>query len=349
MSRHFRLICITLIISVITLNCCTPTKTSVTSSNTFLDEYNIIILVADGVGNCYYVIEEYLEGFGANITTVGLYKTIRTCNNKGEAKYLTANITISEINEITDYDAIVVPSGGYWGSMMRQTQVKDLISHAYKEGLIIASFCVGTVILAVADILDGINVLSHENVNEDVIESGANIITDATTISDSRIITADKGGGLAGGGYNAAPIYEFCLAIAKALLGYSYIKNTDVQSLGEGKYSIDVETQTPNLPIDDYNPEIDVISASSYDISKEESYGETIILTEDEENIYTGELEIQEDGKYTLNLEVKDTVGNLEIIRDISTITIGNPVPAWEFLILLLSLFVFSNLGKRKF
>lgn len=308
-----------------------------------------MILIADGVGNCYYVIEEYLKVFGANITTVGLTKTVRTCNNKGEAKYLTANITILEINEITDYDAIVVPSGGYWAAMTIQTQVIDLISNAYKEGLIIASFCVGTVILAIADILDGINVLCHENVKKYVKESGANIVTDVTTTSDSRIITADKGGGLTGGGYTAAPIYEFCIAIAKGLLGYSYIKNTNVQSLGGGKYSIDVETHIPNLPIDEYNPQINAIYASTDDISKKELDIETIILTEDEENIYSGELDIQENGIYTLNLKVKDTLGNLEIIRDVTTITMENPVPAWELLLLLLSLIAYHISRKRYF
>ena len=119
--------------------------------------------------------------------------------------------------------------------------------------------------------------------------------------------------------------------------------------MGEEKYSIDVETHIPNLPIDEYNPEINVIYASKDDISEEEPYIETIVLTEDEENIYTGELDIREDGIYTLNLKVKDTFGNLEIIRDVTTISMGKSVPAWEISLLLLSLIGFHIFGKREY
>lgn len=64
LARLVRLSFLFSVTSVIILNCCTSPETSIASSNTFLDKYNIMILVTDGVGNCYYVIEEYLEGFG---------------------------------------------------------------------------------------------------------------------------------------------------------------------------------------------------------------------------------------------------------------------------------------------
>jgi putative intracellular protease/amidase len=153
MNQRSKSLFLGLIVSIITFSHCVSPISSEMTSDTILNGFNVMIIVANSVGNCYYDIEEYLENFGANVATVGGTKTVMTCGNKGENRLLTANLTISEINNITEYDAIVVPSGGYWGAMINQKPLLDLLSEAYEEGLIIASFCVGTAILGAAGII----------------------------------------------------------------------------------------------------------------------------------------------------------------------------------------------------
>ena len=77
----------------------------------------------------------------------------------------------------------------------------------------------------------------------------------------------DKGGGLEVGGYNAASLFEFYVAIVKELLGHSFARTTGKKSLGGGKYSIETETQVLDILLPDRSSKISIVSAFLYNIA----------------------------------------------------------------------------------
>ncbi|MFX0207681.1 MAG: DJ-1/PfpI family protein, partial [Candidatus Hodarchaeota archaeon] len=185
-----------------------------------LNDISILSLIADGVGNTYFTVKDQFEEWGWDVTTVGLKDNHTGCPNK-EPILITSDILVSEINNISQYDCVFIASGAQHHILRGDQSVLDLINASYNEGLVISAICVSTVVLADADIINGIKVVGHPLYAYDIEVAGGIFELHAKVISDKRIITGGRGGGPNGGGDLSAPTYELCVAIAKEILGYS--------------------------------------------------------------------------------------------------------------------------------
>ena len=142
------------------------------------------------------------------------YTTLSSCSRE-DPLIIQTDFLIQDVDMgiISQYNVIFVPSGGHWDHLSTFEGTSNLISSAYAAGLIIASLCIGKVVLAKSGILNGIQIAYDSNAWTYMDDSGAIMIQQEVVI-DRRIITGGPGGGLTGGGASVAPTIEVCEAIA---------------------------------------------------------------------------------------------------------------------------------------
>ncbi|MFW9995506.1 MAG: DJ-1/PfpI family protein [Candidatus Odinarchaeota archaeon] len=321
-----------------------------------ITDIDVLVLVANGVGESYFINKEQLESWGCNTITVncGLTENVVYCPNQ-EPRPITTDILISEIEDITDYDCVLIPSGGHWSILSANHEVRELISVAHDEGLIVASICVGLAVVASADIINGTKVAGHPNANAAVNAAGG-IIVYSRVVSDDRVVTAGSGGG-PGIGASAAPNQEFCLALVKEVLGYSYSVNTEIEKLSGGEetgYSINVKTTDLaefKNSLNASSSEIYRVNAILYDVSDETnvSFIQNIELKDnDNDSTYNGTFNGLERGKYRVDVEIRDIIGNMEVIRNALTFSAGAAVSGWELPTFIAGTALFSCMSKDR-
>jgi putative intracellular protease/amidase len=181
----------------------------------------VLILVAGGVGITYYHAKDKFESWGWDVDTAGVSSSVVSCPRQNpqviDAEFLISEVSLTKLQE---YDCIFIPSGGHWDGLSSYQPTLDLIFRAYHSGLIISSLCIGIVVLARANIIDGIRIANSPNSITYVEEAGGIMVED-TVVTDKRIVTGGTGGGLYGGGASVAPTNETCEAIAIAINDYN--------------------------------------------------------------------------------------------------------------------------------
>jgi len=314
-----------------------PVRTEVERSkfNRVLDGYNVLVFAADGVGNSYFVIKNEMEALGATVTTIGLSRFHTSCSNVEDPVLIETSTTIKDFDIVTikDYEALIIPSGGYWFSMLIQDTLMEFIEFAYENDLLIASLCIGMIILSGTSIVEGVRMVAHDIATTYLQEAGADMEYYARVVYDHGIVSGGIGGGLDGGRYLSAPHKDLCLTLARRILNYSYMSTADLVKEGSN-YSIilgmnDVEEVTNE------NSNISKVETKIYDTNN------TLVNTIDlrlEDSSYKGEITGLENGKYTIRIVVKTTDEIIEISRDLLSITIGNTISGYEFLPSFLSL-----------
>ena len=286
---------------------------------------NILSLIADGVGNTYFTVKDQFEEWGWSVTTAGLEENHTGCLNKDPIT-ITSDILISAIENISQYDCVFIASGAQHHILREDPSVLNLIRNAYNEGLVISTLCVSTVILADADIINGTKVVGASLYYYDIKEAGGIFDSNAEVVSDKRVITGGRGGGPTGGGDLFAPTNELCTAIAKELLGYSYVLNTSLTPLtGSSTTNFLFTVETTNLteiPI-----EINSSGISQVNILIYKKYGNNLTLIKELElvksnSIYQGHFSDLNEGDYVITIEVKNVDNCIEIVRNAATFTI---------------------------
>ena len=192
---------------------------------------NVLIFAANHVGNSYFVLKEQMESLGATVTTIGLADIHTSCGNVETPVSINTNTTISNFDRetIKDYKALIIPSGGYWESMLMQDNLFEFIEFSYENNLLIASICIGMVILSETSIIDGVSMVAHGTAIPYLTDAGAEIEYGSVVISDENIISGGAGGGFTGGRYLGAPNEELCHTIARRILDYSYLSNLKIK------------------------------------------------------------------------------------------------------------------------
>ncbi|MFW9997840.1 MAG: DJ-1/PfpI family protein, partial [Candidatus Odinarchaeota archaeon] len=275
------------------------------------------ILVFLGVG---YAYEQY-EYLRSKITSWG--GVIKTAGSLDPAvsydrKEVSVNFLISDLdsNDISDYDCIYVPGGGYGNSYLNDEHIKSLVQAAYDSNIWIIGQCAGTRILAKADILNGTRIAGYSGYTYDYSQAGALYDPQASVVVEGKIITAT----------NLAS-QELAYRVADEL-GHFFqfnwkITRTDSQNPEQG-YTIIITT-----------PDYDEITAlwvnvSVLDESNQKSLVNSITiwkeLNETSTKEFTGEIGILEDGKYTVDVKVEINYGKYFYREDIKEFSI--PVSA---------------------
>ncbi|MFW9794886.1 MAG: hypothetical protein ACFFEE_11315 [Candidatus Thorarchaeota archaeon] len=207
------------------------------------------------------------------------------------------------------------------------------ISDAFNLGLIVASICTGTRMVAEAnDIVNGCKVVDFTLSSPQMMDAGATPILGVEAVADGRIITGGRGGGTTGGGYLEAPTSEVIAEIVREILGLSRITETYISpETGAAGTSFSVSVMTDNLNETLGNllsTSIEDVTAYIYTSDNRTLVDEVELLDEDVDGNYTGTFNGLEDGDYIVDVEIEDSNDTLEVCREVMTLSVGlEPTP----------------------
>ncbi len=294
-------------------------------------DIKVLILVTDGFGWNYFDAKDCLELWGVNVTTVAyaLDYDIDSCFNR-EPRPITTDFLMSEMTPdiVQEFDCLLVTSGGHWASLIASETVLDFISDAYDQGLLVASICTGTRVVAEANgIVNGCKVIEFSLSMGQMASAGATLVYGMESITDGHIITGGRGGGTGGGGWLEAPTSEVCAEIVRQVLGLSRVTNSLISpARGPSGTNFTIEANIDNL-----NKSLGEILSTTIEKVTAQIYGlgnrtliDTIELTDnDQDGNYTGYFLGLEDGEYVVDFEAEDSNSTLEIVREFDTFSVG--------------------------
>ncbi|MFX1510225.1 MAG: DJ-1/PfpI family protein [Promethearchaeota archaeon] len=313
---------IVFLLSLLTLSCCVGITPFQVSSQT-INDVHVLFIVSDGFGWSYFTAQDYFDAWGVQTTTIALAldTTVSACHNRPPREII-ADMLIQnfDVNTLSTYDCVFIPAGGNWPSLIASLTIRDLIANAHAQGLIVATFCIGNVVVASAgSICAGTKVASFSMSNDEMLTAGANIVENVRLVYDNRIITGSQGGGPTGGGYDVAPIYEACAMVVKAALHQSYAESVNITPTG-ADYTISVITTDPASTLPGINSTaINTVRAQVYSTANPITPVSTLNLV-GSGNTYTGAISGLTGGPYRIDVEVRDTDDVLEVIRNVATV-----------------------------
>ena len=152
---------------------------------------------------------DLLRRAGVQVLSVGVNgKTVYGGHGIG----IEADIELSEM-DLTDLEMIILPGGlGGVASVRASEKAMEALKFAWENGKFVAAICAGPTVLADLGITDGKNATCYPG-----CESGmgsANMIADAASVRDGRLIT----------GTSAGCAVKFGLALVEALRGEAVAK-----------------------------------------------------------------------------------------------------------------------------
>jgi putative intracellular protease/amidase len=297
-----------------------------------VSDVKVLLILRDGFGWNYFDAKETLESWGVNVTTVAHSSDydISSCTNR-DPRPIVADLLISEMTPemVQQFDCLLVTSGGHWNSMIGSSTVLNFISDAYDLGLIVASICTGTRVMAEAnDIVNGSKVVSFTLSSPQMTDAGATTIWGMEAVADRHIITGGRGGGPSAGGWEEAPTSEVCAEIVREVLGLSRVTDATISPLsGEvgTNFSISVMIDNLNETLGEVlSTGIEEIAAYVYSGDNRTLVGEVALSDADHDGNYTGAFTGLENSDYILDVEVEDSNETLEVCRDVLSFSVDS-------------------------
>ncbi|MFX0087523.1 MAG: DJ-1/PfpI family protein [Candidatus Hodarchaeota archaeon] len=310
-------------------------------------DLKVLMIVDNAFGYTYFLVKNYLESWGINVITASATgsKLVTGCYNQ-PPNSTTADILISDITNITEYDAIHIPSGGHWKSLIGKTEVLDLIKQAYNNQVIVSALCIGLKVLAKAEIIKNVRMCGHPLAQADVTLAEG-IYMDERVVVDQRIISGGFGGGVRR--YDEAPNFEMSYMLTKNMLGYSPFTDLEINAT---KDNIGIKVSLNNM--DPFNEIVD----NAYNLTdvhlnfrttdKENLLVKSYLLV----NTGTGfEKNIQDldEGKYSIELAFEDKNGCLEFYPNLMIVdTRSNKIPGFTIFLGFITIFMIAFYRKRQ-
>lgn len=327
--KHTAIPLISLIILVSVLSVPVLMPTSVGQE---ISDINVMMLISDGFGWNYFDAKEILESWGVNVTTLAnsLDTDVPSCYNK-EPRGTTADLLLNSVeNEIlAQFDVLFIPAGGQWNDLIQSARVLDFIEYAHSSGLIIATVCIGNMVLAKTNgVVNGSSVVSYLYTNLEMVGAGATIRTGYRTVIDNRFITGSTGGGVYEG-YETAPTEEVCLAVVREALGYSFEQSASIAPLTGPSGTIftitaqitDLDNQPVSIVTNNQN--ISEVNARIYAKDNRTLVDIIELLDEDSDGVYSGDYVALTNGEFIVDIEIEDTRYTLEIERESASFSVG--------------------------
>jgi hypothetical protein len=129
------------------------------------------------INNSTYNIREQLEGFGWNITTAWILPAVPRCAYSISVglDYYPSDLLVTEVENITDYDVLcLLPNASFSQYLYDYSpEAVALVREAADSGLIVAAWCKAVRILAAADVIDGLQVTGHADMQAAYEAAGA--------------------------------------------------------------------------------------------------------------------------------------------------------------------------------
>lgn len=100
-----------------------------------------------------------------------------------------ADKKINEVNNILDYDAIVIPGGMPGSTLLRDNKkIIEFYQTMYNSGKLVAAICAAPIVLSVAGITDDKEVTSYPGFDKEINYKNYN--SDKAVVIDKNVITA---------------------------------------------------------------------------------------------------------------------------------------------------------------
>jgi putative intracellular protease/amidase len=309
-----------------------------------VSDVKVLIVIADFFGWNYFDAKDCLEAWGVNVTTAAhsLDYEIASCTNR-EPRPVIADLLLSEMTPImiSEFDCLLMTSGGHWASMIASQTVMDFISDAYDLGLTVASICTGTRMVSEANaIVNGSKVVSYTLSSPQMLEAGATPVWGMEAVADGQIITGGRGGGPTGGGYLEAPTSEVCAEIVREALGLSRVTDISLspeRGMAGTNFSIRASINNLNDTLGDIlSTGITKVTAQIYGHGNRTLIDSIELVDNDHDGNYTGHFIAQTNGDYAIDIEVEDTNETLEVQKELEVFT-TRPIPTEPIDILMVS------------
>lgn len=301
-----------------------------------VSEMKVMIVLMDGFGWNYFDAKDILESYGVNVTTVAyaLDYDIDSCYNRAP-RPITADLLLSEMTPemVQQFHCLLVTSGGHWANMIASDIVMTFISDAFNAGLIVASICTGTRMVAEAnDIVNGSKVVEYTLSSAQMTQAGATPVYGLEAVADGQIITGGRGGGPTGGGNLEAPTSEVCAEIIREILGLSRVTELSLSasSIEQGtNLSLGVMTDNLNETLGCIlSTSIEDVTAQVYSGNDRTLVDEITLTDDDSDGNYTGVFTGLEVGDYVIDIEIEDSNETLEVCRNVGTFSVeSEPLP----------------------
>ncbi len=298
-----------------------------------VSDIKVLMLISNYFGWNYFDAKEIFESWEVNVTTIAnaLDTDVPSCTNK-PPRGTTADLLLNQVENdiVTQFDVLFIPAGGQWHSLVQSPRVLEFIGYAHDNGLIVATVCIGNMVLARAnDVVDGSNVVSYTTTNSYMTDAGAVIRYGYYAVTDNRFITGGTGGGPTGGGNEVAPTAEVCFAAVREVSGLSYCKAVNITpAAGVIRTNFTITTE-----ITDLDTELGSISAVNINISEvnakiytktDRTLIDTIELVDDnDDGLFSGEFLGLSNGEYVVDIEIEDSNNTLEVERESSSFSVG--------------------------
>lgn len=298
-----------------------------------ISDIKVLMLIADYFGWNYFDATELLESWGVNVTTIAnsLDTDVPSCLNQ-EPRGTIADLLLNEVDNdiLNQFDALFIPSGGQWNSLVQSPRALGFIEYAYDNDLLITAVCIGNRVLADANnIVNGSSVVSYLAANLYMAEAGAMVRTGYRTVIDNRFITGGTGGGPSGGGNEAAPTEEVCLALVREELGYSFMESAGIEPVTAPIGTVftitagitDLDNQPASTSSGNQN--ISEVNARIYTKNNRTLIDVIELLDDDDDGVYSGQFIASTNGEFVVDIEIEDTNHTLEIERESVILSVG--------------------------
>jgi hypothetical protein len=168
------------------------------------DDVTVMVLLGEWFGDTYFPLKEHLDYLGWKMVRVGVDTTYRGCYNKARDVELKTDVFIQNLEDFSDYDCLIIPSGPQWRKFNNNNKVLEFVRKVHEEGVLIASFCVGNLTVSASGLTD--------------LQRNTGLYPEKVTKIKEGILLGPRGGGPPpGDGYKSAPIEAVCRMIAEEL------------------------------------------------------------------------------------------------------------------------------------
>ncbi|MBN2228603.1 MAG: DJ-1/PfpI family protein [Candidatus Thorarchaeota archaeon] len=298
-----------------------------------IGDIKVLMLIADYFGWNYFDAKELLESWGVNVTTIAhsLDYEVPSCLNR-EPRGTTADLLLQDVDFgiINEFDALFIPAGGHWSSLIASNRALNFTAYAYSQGLIVAAVCIGNRIISDAfDIVNGSSVVSYLMSNINMRAAGATTRSGYRVVADNRIITGGTGGGVSDGGYIEAPTSEVCKALVREAMEYSQVQDANlVSSSTDSVTNITISAEVSDLDsilgdLASVDTNISEVTAMIYTKQNRTLVDSVQLFDSEQDGTFTGSYETSINGEYVIDIEVEDTNSTLEIEHEALSFVVG--------------------------
>ncbi|MHA2073755.1 MAG: DJ-1/PfpI family protein [Candidatus Hodarchaeales archaeon] len=266
---------------------------------------DIVIFIADGVAEeDLTTVSTYLQNWKGRVSIAGANNESTSLNGS----IFLADFLIEEIYNVSFFDAVFIPGGVHYQTLISHPMVIELLQTASTNGRVIAGLNEGTLVLAEAGLINGKKFTTTHSLVQNVTDSGGTYIEGTNVITDDNIITA-----------HSSNYTELSYAIGNAM-GYSFFIDVDIDFNNEDdgwNYSIIIR------PKDQFIVDTIRINLSKIVNSNQKLLVGTYDLVKGDDGKYSYVLGILENGEYVIDAYFTSIYGNLEMRMAIIEFSVG--------------------------